>query len=199
MIRNAIILAVAVICGFGLAYLIEAMPQGGNQVPPAASGSGQSQSAAPASQNSAIVPDFSFVRFGNDSNAAPLQISDFRGKTVVLNFWASWCPPCLVEFPHFLKLAEQYPDEVVFIGLSSDHDLAALERFLAKMRTEHPTAMAQDNVLIALDDNGGITRGIFQTFRLPETILIDQNGVMREKLIGADWDYEDLERKIMAY
>ena len=131
-----------------------------------------------------ITPEFSFT----DINGKTNNIRDFEGKKIILNFWASWCPPCVKEFPLFLKAAAENKADTVFIALSSDHDATTMNRFVEQLDLENA-----DNVFIALDENTKITNQIFQTYRLPETILIDQNQKMQRKLIGADWDYETLQ------
>jgi cytochrome c biogenesis protein CcmG, thiol:disulfide interchange protein DsbE len=188
MLRNILILIAALALGAGLTFLLDYT----SAIPPMAA-----QESWPKPQSALMVekalPEFSFTPLGDET---PQSISSLRGKIIVLNFWASWCAPCLKEFPYFLQMAADMPDDFVFLALSSDHDAAAMERFLDKMRREMPAEMGMENVLIALDENASVTRGVFQTFRLPETILIDRNGIMREKLIGADWKYEDLKTLI---
>tara|TARA_B100002003_G_C13947433_1_gene459513 strand:- start:162 stop:674 length:513 start_codon:yes stop_codon:yes gene_type:complete len=144
-------------------------------------------------ETGAQVPSFSFIPVGRNQE---ITIQSLQGKIVVLNFWASWCPPCVKEFPYFLELAKAYPDQIVFVGLSSDFKPEDMNRFLNKMKKEYPDEMTADNVLIALDENGAITRGIFQTFRLPETVIIDQNGRMQDKIIGAVPSYKILQEHI---
>ena len=141
------------------------------------------------------APDFTLV----DINGRERSLSEFQGKFVILNFWASWCAPCIKEFPHFLAAAREYPENLVFLGVSSDFNDAAMTRFLDKMRAEYPAAMAQDNVIILPDPDQKITLDQFQTMRLPETIIIDENGAMRGKIIGAEWVYEDLLNKLKSF
>lgn len=133
------------------------------------------------------LPDFSFTTPDKTTHT----ITDFKNKIVVLNFWASWCPPCIKEFPNFIKLAEAYPDDVVFIALSSDIDEPAMNAFLKKTGLQ----AQPKNILIALDTQD-LTKSLFQTYKLPETILADRNLVMNTKIIGADWEYEDLASRI---
>lgn len=134
-----------------------------------------------------ITPEFSFT----DINGKTHNIREFESKKIILNFWASWCPPCIKEFPLFLKAAAEDKDNIIFIALSSDHEPDAMNRFVKKLDLKDA-----DNVFIALDEQTKITGGIFQTFRLPETILIDRDQKMRSKLIGADWTYEELKALI---
>jgi cytochrome c biogenesis protein CcmG, thiol:disulfide interchange protein DsbE len=117
--------------------------------------------------------------------------SDFKGRIVLLNFWASWCPPCIKEFPDLLKIAAEYKDSVTLIAISSDHDEAAMQRFLDKMEESNPD-IESANIVIARDPLGRVTQGLFQTFRLPETLIVDADQRPVRKLIGADWQADDL-------
>ena len=140
-------------------------------------------------ENNQSVPNFSFT--GTDGKT--LSIKDFQGKFIILNFWASWCTPCIKELPLFLKAAGENPENLIFIGLSSDLDKEKMMHFLKKQNFD----ISQKNIFFALDSEN-ITQSLFQTFRLPETILIDKNQIMRTKIISADWTYEELISKIKA-
>jgi thiol-disulfide isomerase/thioredoxin len=125
----------------------------------------------------AQAPDFSFT----DINGKNHDLRGFQGKKIILNFWASWCAPCIVEFPELLRLAAENQKDTVFIALSSDIDKEAMLRFLEKVDYQ------KSNIFIALDENGAITRGLYKTYKLPETVLIDAEGRTQHRLIGADW------------
>lgn len=143
----------------------------------------------------APAPDFSYVT----PNGKTGKLSDHKGKVIVLNFWASWCPPCIAEFPQLLNLAALYPDKVVLLALSSDHDKAMMDRFLAKLIKENGKAATAPNVVIAWDKDQSITLPLYGTARLPETIVIDKAMVMREKVAGAiEWDGPDAQARIGA-
>lgn len=118
-----------------------------------------------------------------------ISLHDFKGRTVVLNFWASWCVPCVKEFPLLMDVARAYPDSLHVIALSSDFKAEDVQSFLDR---KAPGAKDMDNFTVALDDKSKITADLFQTFRLPETIIIDENGLMRDKLVGANWSMEDM-------
>lgn len=131
----------------------------------------------PAAVQGVRVPDFSFT----DTQGKKHDISDFRGKVVILNFWASWCAPCVIEFPKLAELAKQNPD-IVIIALSGDTSMANIEKFLKK----HPTG--RKNFYVAHDKRREITTNIFQTFKLPESIIINAEGRMVRKILGdTDW------------
>jgi thiol-disulfide isomerase/thioredoxin len=132
------------------------------------------------------APDFSFTT----PDGKQYRLSDFSGKVIVLNFWASWCPPCVKEFPILLDIAAQFPDQAVLIALSSDLDAAAMERFLQKQKKPG------ENVYIALDENQSITQKLYQTYSLPETLIITPQLQLHSKLVGADWEAESLSKTI---
>ena len=130
------------------------------------------------------APDFSFT----DIKDRTQNLGDFKGKPVVLNFWASWCPPCIKELPLLMRAAKE--NNIILVALSSDIDQEAMMKFLKKQKLDTPP----ENVFFTFDDGQAITQKTFQTFRLPETILIDRDGKMQTKLVGADWDYDELKK-----
>lgn len=101
------------------------------------------------------------------------DLSQYRGKVVVLNFWASWCAPCLEELPSMEELARQMP-QVRIIGVSFDTDRAAYDRFLLRHSVSIPTVI----------DPTQQTNTLYGTFRPPETYIIDKSGQIRRKFIG---------------
>jgi cytochrome c biogenesis protein CcmG/thiol:disulfide interchange protein DsbE len=132
-----------------------------------------------------LAPDFAFTAMDGKSRS----LHDFRGKMIVLNFWASWCAPCLKEFPDLLRIAASRPYDIVFIALSSDTDRAAMERFLTKLDNGGKAS----NVFIALDTEN-ITLRLYGTSKLPETFLIDRELKARHKLVGASWEKQEVEK-----
>ena len=134
------------------------------------------------------VPSFEFTTLKGKTH----KIESFKGKTIILNFWATWCAPCIAEFPKLLQLAQR--ENTVLIALSVDNDKAKIEPFLKKLNQKH---LNNKNVYIAHDPEWAVVQDKFQSYMLPETILIDPQMRMREKIAGANWELEDLE-KIMA-
>jgi cytochrome c biogenesis protein CcmG/thiol:disulfide interchange protein DsbE len=111
-------------------------------------------------------------------------ISQFRGQVLVLNFWATWCPPCVEEMPSLVEMQRRMKAKgVTVLAVSVDVDENAYKQFLK----EHNV-----NLLTARDP-GQKTSGLYGTFKFPETYVIDRNGVMRRKFIGAvDWTQPDV-------
>ena len=107
-----------------------------------------------------------------------VSLKEYRGKIVVLNFWASWCPPCLEEFPSLIQLQRDMPT-VVVLAVSFDTDANAYRQYLTD---NHITGIT------TILDLSQQSNHAFDTSRPPETYIIDRRGVIRRKFIGAqDW------------
>jgi len=121
------------------------------------------------------APDFTLPALAQ----GPLSLHDFERQVVVLNFWATWCPPCVEETPGLEKFAEQMRHQgVTVMGVSVDRDGVALQAFAAEQHLSFP---------ILRDPNQSVANR-YGTFKFPETYIIDQDGRVAEKLIGpVDW------------
>jgi cytochrome c biogenesis protein CcmG, thiol:disulfide interchange protein DsbE len=108
----------------------------------------------------------------NDGEHA-VDLSKLHGRVVVLNFWASWCAPCLEELPSLEQLQRDMP-QVQIVAVSTDDDAAAYQRFLK----EHSVS------LLTVRDGDQRSNGMYGTVRFPETYVIDKNGMIRRKFIG---------------
>jgi cytochrome c biogenesis protein CcmG, thiol:disulfide interchange protein DsbE len=122
--------------------------------------------------------------FAMELNGKPEHLSDLRGKVVVLNFWASWCAPCVEETPSLIDLQKRIASRNgVVLGVSVDEDPAAYEKFLQNQGINFPTYL-DPSKKIATD---------FGTSMWPETYIIDRKGVILRKIIGPqDWNSPDL-------
>jgi cytochrome c biogenesis protein CcmG/thiol:disulfide interchange protein DsbE len=118
------------------------------------------------------APDFSIV----DEHGRTITRSDFGGKVLALNFWASWCSTCLAELPSMNQFAEEYGKQgVVVLGVSIDKNAALYRKFLTDRHIKYDTA---------LDPEANISAS-YGTFILPETYIIDRNGKVVEKADNA--------------
>ncbi len=109
--------------------------------------------------------------------ARAVSLDQYRGRVVVLNFWASWCPPCLEEFPSLAALQQQMPG-VVVLAVSFDTDPSAYREYLVDNHI---------GVRTLLDTSQQSNRA-FGTTRPPETFVLDRQGLVRRKFIGPqDW------------
>ncbi len=173
---NALILIITIALGFGLTYMLET----------AAPKKEQAQTVKKVKTDSAVLPSFSFT----DMEGKTHDASTYAGKYILINFWATWCPPCVKEFPVLLQLAREYPEKLVFLAISSDQDEAAIDRFIKKFDEQNKETLAQDNVILVHDKDSAITFDLFQTARLPETVVVSPEQKMLRKLVGASWDIE---------
>jgi peroxiredoxin len=123
------------------------------------------------------APDFSLP----DMQGKTQRLSDHRGKVVFLNFWATWCKPCKEEMPSMQILWENFKGEdFVILAVSMDRVTTKkdIPPFIESMRLTFPILL----------DSWGQTDKRYKLMGVPETYIIDQNGVLREKVIGPrDW------------
>lgn len=136
------------------------------------------------------APQFAFTDM-KDRQSSLNALSD---KIIVLNFWASWCPPCIKELPVLFQIAQENPDDVILLAVSSDQTEDAMETFLNNLPEEHQPALARENVYFTFDEGKRITGGLFNVFRLPQTIVIDGQGVMRHRHLGGIFDPDELNK-----
>ena len=108
-----------------------------------------------------------------------VTLSQFRGQVVVLNFWATWCAPCVEEVPSLVEMQRRLKAKgVTVLAVSVDVDQNAFRQFVSDHNVN----------LVTVQDPNGKSNELYGTFKFPETYIIDRNGVMRRKFIGAvDW------------
>lgn len=177
--RNLLILGATVIVIAALTF----WTGGGTPI-----GSTTEQSAPPKAESAESAPDFKYTTL--DGKTA--KLSDLRGRVVVINFWATWCAPCVVEFPKLVKLAEDHPDLTV-MAISSDLNEDAIQRFLDSKIKLPEELIASGRFDVAKDNRGAITRDLYQTYQLPETYIIAKDGTIARKVVGdTDWQSEDM-------
>ncbi len=113
-----------------------------------------------------------------------LSLSDFRGKIVVLNFWATYCPPCIEETPSLEQLQQRLKDKgIVVLGVSWDADGDAYHKFLIEHKIDFPTVR----------DVEQRSSKLYGTLKIPETYIIDRKGIVRRKFISAvDWSQPEV-------
>jgi cytochrome c biogenesis protein CcmG, thiol:disulfide interchange protein DsbE len=126
------------------------------------------------------APDFT-VTEGSRS----VSLHDYRGRIVVLNFWATWCPPCVQEMPSLTRMQQELGDAVTVLAVSTDQDQHAYEQFLSD---RHIT-------LLTIRDEQQRSNHAYGTERFPETYVIDKKGTIRRKFIGeVKWTSPEIEK-----
>jgi cytochrome c biogenesis protein CcmG/thiol:disulfide interchange protein DsbE len=118
------------------------------------------------------APDFSVTA----DNGRTVSLNSFGGKVLVLNFWATWCAPCIEELPSLDQFQRQFANSgVVVLGVSVDKDEKAYKRFLSRVNVAFLTTRDPDNKINAE----------YGTFKFPETYIINRDGKVLSKIISA--------------
>lgn len=115
--------------------------------------------------------------FAIHDSAKTVSLSQYRGQVVLVNFWASWCPPCIDELPSLLALHRRLP-QLVVLGISIDQDPQAYHEFLKENHIDFPT----------IRDPSETVMHRYGTVQIPESYLIGRNGRILRKYVSAqDW------------
>jgi thiol-disulfide isomerase/thioredoxin len=122
--------------------------------------------------NSSKAPDFTL----SSVSGKDVSLSDYKGKVVIVDFWATWCPPCRKGIPDLISLQNEYKDNVAVIGISLDREntKGSVPSFVDRMGINYPVVYFNDKVII---DFGGVNA-------IPTTFIIDQNGNIVKKMVG---------------
>ncbi len=140
--------------------------QGGQPQLSAGAGTGKGQAA----------PNFTLTNMQGQQ----VSLADLKGKVVIVNFWATWCPPCREEMPSMEMLYRKYKDQgLEILAVNAEKDGARLVRkFLQKTPYSFPILL----------DEGADVQNLYKVFRFPETFIVDRKGNIVEQVTGAiDW------------
>lgn len=132
-----------------------------------------------------VAPDFEL----KDLEGKRVSFKDFKGKVVLLNFWATWCAPCRAEMPSLENLYRSFKGKgLVVIGVSVDNSDNSVRSFVRQKKITFP---------ILLDSKKEVSFDDYGVIGLPVTFLIDQKGIIVEKVFGErQWDSEEIKEKI---
>ena len=127
----------------------------------------------------AVVPNESIQEGGEELSWVSLEgknlsLSDFEGTPLLVNFWATWCPPCLAEMPLIQDFADQYQDQLVVLAINAGEDEAVVRDFV----------MQQNLELTFLLDPTNSAAKYFRVYGFPTTLFFDGDGVLQSTHIG---------------
>jgi thiol-disulfide isomerase/thioredoxin len=107
-----------------------------------------------------------------------IKTQEFKNQVILINFWATWCPPCRTEIPHFIKVVDKYKGKFNIIGvLLEDKDKKSVQKFANDFKINYPIAIGEDNFYLS--------RAISPTRSLPFSVLYDKNGNYVTSYLGA--------------
>jgi len=120
-----------------------------------------------------LAPDFSVELLSGET----VSLSDFRGKVVLINFWATWCGPCVKEMPDIQKLSEAYSDDLVVLAINCNESKNKVEEFINA-----------NGYTFRVGLDSGEVQKLYPTRGIPYTIVINANGVITQTQLGAPAD-----------
>jgi thiol-disulfide isomerase/thioredoxin len=170
------IIAGAAALALGLLTIPVLRSGGRERLAPSSSSSGTAANAAEGGQTCDAEAGKGRLDFVvNDMHKAPLKLADYKGKVVLLNFWATWCGPCKEEIPSFVELYDRYKEKgLVIVGVSIDDEPETLRSFAQEWHMRYPIVMLQPDV----EDSYGPFYGI------PTSYLLARDGSICTKHIG---------------
>lgn len=132
---------------------------------------------AQALESGARVPNFTL----NDMRGEKVSLEDFRGQVVILNFWATWCPPCRREMPEFNEMNAELKKsgEAVLLAINLTDGRRETKAKVSQFMTSNKYSF---RVLL---DQSGEAADIFSIRGIPTTVVIDRDGVLHEQIVGA--------------
>jgi len=165
-----------------LMFMPDQRPVDPNAPPPAADGSGEDNG------DGAIVGKDAPLNFTlKDMHGDDVVLSSYKGKVMILNFWATWCGPCKAEIPDLVMLQEQYRDDLVVLGFSVDDTPEKMKPYAAEYKINYPLLVG--NGREDVQDAYGPLWGI------PVSVIIDREGKIAKKHSGIA-SREQFEREI---
>jgi thiol-disulfide isomerase/thioredoxin len=124
-----------------------------------------------------------------DMNGVDVKLASFKGKVILLNFWATWCGPCQEEIPSLVDLQQQYGEQLVILGVSIDDPLSKLKPYATKMHMNYPVLVGKDRQDVQ-DAFGPL-------FGIPVSVFVDRDGRIWKRHSGIA-SREQFEREIKA-
>lgn len=134
---------------------------------------------SPGDETAAADPhvDTLFQQTLPDPSGTPVELADFRGRTVVFNFWATWCTPCIEEMPELSAMHTELAPAVQIIGIGVD-SAENIRQFAEKLPVSYPLVVAEASAISWMRELGNTRNG------LPFTVVVDPAGAVRTRVLG---------------
>jgi len=124
--------------------------------------------------------DFQF----DEIDGGSIKVNDFKGKVIIFSFWATWCEPCVEEFPSLVKLIDTFPDKIVLFAISHDEERKDVINFINAFDGH------REAIKLVFDKNKEVSKAL-KVDRLPEGYIFDRQGKLVKKILGIqDWSNE---------
>lgn len=124
------------------------------------------------------APEALFNSTLNDPNDKPVALERYRGKALVVNFWARWCAPCRQEIPELAKFARTHKGKIEVLGIGIEDKAEPVREFIARNKMDYPVFIAGDKGIPLMQDLGNSVGG------LPFTLFIDRHGKLVDRKVG---------------
>jgi len=132
--------------------------------------SGTGETAPKNLQSGKPAPDFELASL----NGQPVHLSDFKGHPVLINYWATWCPPCREELPLIQNRHEKYSSDLVVLAINAGEDLATVEKYIQIKGFTFPVLL----------DPEWKAEALFGIMAYPTSVFIDRNGIIQARYVG---------------
>lgn len=135
------------------------------------------------------APDFSY----KDIKGVSGRLYEHEDKIILIHFWATWCAPCLVEFPKIVELAEKFQDRLVVFGVSADQTSTDVDRFFSQNKIDLPF-----NFIVIVESDRNIMANIYGVNKLPESFLLAGDFHIVDHIIGVgdQWANKNFHNKL---
>lgn len=117
------------------------------------------------------APDFELTTL----DGTTISLSEQRGKIVLINFWATWCPPCRAEMPEINAVAQAHPNQLIVLAVNNAEDEARVRQFVSEFQLTFPILLDRD----------GMVAEKYNVLGLPTSFFVDRDGIVRAATMGA--------------
>jgi thiol-disulfide isomerase/thioredoxin len=163
----------AVVAALVLLTMLSAPSVDPNAPPPAADGAASGE---PGTTGLAVGQPAPLHFTLKDANGVDVNLESFRGKVILINFWATWCGPCRVEIPDLMELQNQYRDDLVVLGIDVLDEFTRVQAFADELKVNYP--------LLDGNDREDVEKAFGPMWGLPTTVIVGRDGTVAKRHAG---------------